>query len=216
VTGSASLARPLRRDAQANRERIVAAARAAFSEHGVDASVEEIARRAGVGIGTLYRRFPTKEDLVDAVFEDTLSAFEGAAHDALATADAWLGFCTFLERTFALHAENRGVKDVVLTSTPGRAKREAMRARMRPLIKRIVERAQAEGTLRADFRAEDVPVLFWNVARVVEATAAVAPDFWRRSLGFALDGLRAEAATPLPHPPLTRGQLEAASARRHA
>jgi AcrR family transcriptional regulator len=215
VNGPAAIARPLRRDALANRERIVAAARDAFSEHGIDVSVEEIARRAGVGMGTLYRRFPAKEDLVDAVFEDTLSACEGAAREALAADDAWLGFRTFLEQTFALHAENRGLKDI-LTRSPGRANADAMRARMRPLIRRVVERAQAEGTLRADFQPEDVPVLFWSIARVIEATAPVAPDFWRRPLAFALDGLRTGAATPLPHAALTRAQLDAASPRRRA
>jgi AcrR family transcriptional regulator len=213
VPASTSI-RPLRRDAVANRERIVAAARATFSAQGIEAPVEEIARRAGVGIGTLYRRFPTKEDLVDAVFEDTLSEFERAAEEALAAEDAWLGFRTFLERAFALHAENRGLKDVALTSAPGRVHAEAGRARMRPLIRRVVERAQAQGVLRADFRPEDVPVLFWAIARVIEATAPVAPDFWRRPLGFALDGLRADAATALPHAALTRAQLDASSARR--
>jgi AcrR family transcriptional regulator len=206
--------RALRRDAQANRDRLVAAARAAFAEHGIDAPVEDIARRAGVGIGTLYRRFPAKEDLVDAVFEETLAEFETVARDALAAPDAWTGFCAFLEGAFALHTANRGVKDVVLTRSPGRARAEAARARMRPLIRRIVERAQAEGTLRADFRPEDVPVIFWTAARVIESTEAVAPGYWRRQLGFVLDGLRAEAATPLPHGPLTRTQLDRASGRR--
>jgi AcrR family transcriptional regulator len=202
--------RPLRRDAQANRDRIVAAARAAFAEHGIDASVEEIARRAGVGMGTLYRRFPTKGDLVDAVFEETLAELGAVAREALAAADAWDGFRTFLERAFVLHVENRGLKDVVLTRAPSRAKAEAARTRLRPLIARLAARAQAEGALRSDFSPADVPVLFWSVAAVIEATGAIAPDFWRRQLGFLLDGLRAEAATPALHAPLTRGQLDRA------
>jgi AcrR family transcriptional regulator len=212
MTGTAT--RPLRRDAQANRERIVAAARAAFAAHGIDASVEDIARRAGVGIGTVYRRFPAKEDLVDAVFADTLAEMEVVAREALAAEDAWEGFCGFLERAFALHAENRGVKDVVLARAPARARAEAARARMRPLIRLLVERAQAQGALRADFAPEDVPALFWAVGRVIEASGEVAPGYWRRPLGFVLDGLRASAATPVAHAPLTRAQLERASGRR--
>lgn len=205
--------RPLRRDAQANRDRIVVAARAVFAAGGIDATVEEIARRAGVGMGTLYRRFPTKEALVDAVLEDAFGEFVRVAEESLAEEDAWAGFCSFLERALALHGADRGLKDLVATRRHGLARTEAMRARLRPLIRQLVERAQEQGTLRADFTPEDLPLVFWTGGRVIEATASVAPDFWRRYLGLLLDGLRAEAATPLPHPPLTRAQLDRATGR---
>ncbi len=206
--------RPLRRDAQANRDRIVATARAAFAAEGIDVPVEEIARRAAVGMGTLYRHFPAKEDLIDAVLEDAFAAFIGAAEQALAEEDAWAGFRGFLELVFALHAENRGLKDMIATRSHGRARAETMRRRMRPLLRRLIERAQAQGALRKDFTAEDMPLLLWTGGRVIEATAGIAPDFWRRYLGLLLDGLRADAATPLPRPPLTRAQLNRATARR--
>ena len=206
--------RPLRRDAQANRDRIVAAARDAFAAAGIEVPVEEIARRAAVGMGTLYRHFPAKEDLVDAVLEDAFAAFVSAAEQALVVDDAWAGFCGFLEQVFALHAENRGLKDVIATRAHGRARADAMRTRMRPLLRRLVERAQEQGALRSDFRAEDMPLVFWSGGRVIEATAAAAPEVWRRHLGLLLDGLRAEAATPLPHPPLTRMQLSRAAGKR--
>ena len=176
--------------------------------------VEEIARRATVGMGTLYRHFPAKEDLIDAVLEDAFAAFISAAEEALAEEDPWAGFRGFLERVFALHVENRGLKDMIATRAHGRARAEAMRRRMRPLIRRLIERAQEQGALRADFTAEDMPLLFWTGGRVIEATAAVAPELWRRHLGLLLDGLRAKAATPLPHPPLTRAQLNRATRRR--
>jgi len=206
--------RPLRRDAQANRARIVAAARAAFAADGIEVPVEEIARRAGVGMGTLYRHFSAKEDLIDAVLEDAFAAFISAAEQALAEEDAWAGLRSFLERVFALHVENRGLKDIIATRAHGRARAEAMRRRMRPLLRSLIERAQAQGALRDDFTAEDMPLLFWTGGRVIEATATIAPDFWRRYLGLLLDGLRAEAATTLPHPPLTRAQLNRATGRR--
>jgi AcrR family transcriptional regulator len=196
--------RPLRRDAQANRDRIVAAAGAAFAADGLDVPVEEIARRAGVGMGTLYRHFPAKEDLVDAVLEETFDQIVGAAEQSLTEEDAWRGFCGFLEQFFALHVKNRGLKDMLATQTHGRERADAMRARMRPLIRRLVKRAQEQGALRADFAPEDMPFVIWSVGRVIEETKAVAPELWRRHLGFLLDGLRAEAATPMPHPPLTR------------
>ena len=83
-----------------------------------------------------------------------------------------------------------------------------MRARVRPVLTRLIERAQEQGTLRADFTLEDVPLLFWTGGRVIEATSTVAPELWRRYLGLMLDGLRADSATPLPQPPLTRAQLD--------
>ena len=214
MTGSTTTKkRPLRRDAQANRERIVSAARAAFAAEGVQLPVEEIACRAGVGMGTLYRHFPAKEDLIDAVLEDAFAEFVSAAEQALVVEDAWDGFRSFLERVFELHVENRALKDIIATRSHGRARVDAMRTRMRPLVGRLVERAQEQGALRADFTAEDMPLVFWTGGRVIEVTATVAPDFWRRYLGLLLDGLRADAATALSHPPLTRTQLNRATAR---
>jgi AcrR family transcriptional regulator len=207
-------ARPLRRDAQANRERIVAAARAAFAEEGIDVPVERIARRASVGMGTLYRHFATKEDLADAVLEDAFDEFIRAAEQALAEEDAWAGFRAFLERIFALNAENRGLKDMIATREHGQARAEAMRRRMRPLVRRLIERAQEQGALRPDFTPEDMPLIFWTGGRVIDATAGIAPELWRRYLGFMLDGLRSEAASPLPHPPLTRAQWNRTAGRR--
>jgi AcrR family transcriptional regulator len=165
-------------------------------------------------MGTLYRHFPAKEDLIDAVLEDAFAAFINAAEHALAEEDAWAGFRGFLERVFALHVENRGLKDMIATRAHGKARAEAMRTRMRPLLRRLIDRAQEQGALRADFTAEDMPLVFWAGDRVIEATAAVAPEFWRRHLGLLLDGLRAETATPLPHPPLTRAQLNRVSGKR--
>src|SRR6187455_2802316 len=103
--------RPLRRDAERNRGLLVAAARDAFAADGIEVSVEEIARRAGVGVATLYRRFPTKEELIDAVLEDALGEICDAAEAALEVEDAWAGFTSFLERVFELHVRNRGIKD---------------------------------------------------------------------------------------------------------
>ena len=197
----------LRRDAQRNRERIVAGARELFADEGIGVSVEEITRRAGVGMGTLYRHFPTKEELVDAVLEEAFDAYVELAEGALEEKDRWTAFATFLEQALELHAANRGLMDVVVTSERGRDRAQAVRLRIAPLVAKLVERAQAEGTLREDLAAEDVPVVFWACARVIQATADVAPDLWRRHLALYLDGLRAATATPLPVPPLTAAQL---------
>ena len=197
MSGSSIQAGTLRRDARRNRERLVASARELFATSGLDVSVEDITHHAGLGIGTLYRHFPTKEDLVDAVLED-----------------AWDGLTGFLERALALHAANRGLKDVLATAEQGRERADAMRTRIRPLLRRLIERAHEQGDLRPDFTAEDLPLVFWTAHRVIETTASIAPDLWRRYLGLLLDGLRTEAATPLPAPPLTRAQLTRAARRR--
>jgi AcrR family transcriptional regulator len=197
----------LRSDARRNRERLVASARELFAAHGVDVPVEDITHHAGLGMGTLYRHFPTKEELLDAVLEDSFAELVQAAEEAVAADDAWAGFTGFLERALAAHALNRGLKDVLAARRQGR-RAEAMRNRMRPLLRRMIQRAQEQGTLRADFAPEDLPLVFWTADRVIDRTAAVAPDYWRRFLGLLLDGLRADAATPLPRPSLTRAQLE--------
>jgi AcrR family transcriptional regulator len=203
-----------RSDAARNRERILASARALLARDGVGASVEEITRRAGVGMGTLYRHFPTKDELIDAVLEEAFAALVRVAEAAVAEADAWRGFAGFLEQALALHAENCGLKDVLATRDRGGERARAARARMQPLLRTLIARAQAQGALRSDFTAEDVPLVFWTGGRVIEATAAIAPDYWRRYLGVLLDGLRAEAATPLPAAPLTEGQLAWTAGRR--
>jgi AcrR family transcriptional regulator len=204
----------LRSDARRNRERLVASARALFAREGVDVTVEEITHHAGVGMGTLYRHFPTKEELIDAVLEDSFAELVELAERAAAEEDAWAGFASFLEQALERHAANRGLKDVVASSGHGRQRAQAIRARIQPLLRRLVERAQAQGTLRPDFAAEDLPLVFWTASRVIEMTATVAPDHWRRYLGLVLDGLRAPAATPLPVQALTAAQLDRVAKER--
>ncbi len=196
----------LRRDARANRDRILAAARECFATDGVDAPVEAIAQRAGVGMGTLYRRFPTKDDLVEAVIEESLDAVVAAAEAALAEVDPWTGFAGFLERVLEIHAENRALREMLAGTAHGAA-RERMRKRVRPLTRELIRRAQEDGSLRADFAPEDMPLVFLTGGRVLEAARGVAPELWRRYLGLLLDGLRAEGATPLPRGPLTPTQM---------
>jgi AcrR family transcriptional regulator len=206
--------RTWRRDAQRNRDRILASARTLVARDGIDASVEEITRHAGVGMGTLYRHFPTKEELIDAVLSESTDELIALAVEAAAAEDAWLGLTAFLEQVLARHAGNRGLKDVIARSDRGREHAEAMRDRLRPLLRRMIDGAHAQGALRDDFTAEDVPVLLWATGRVIEATAEVAPEYWRRHLALTLDGLRPAAATQLPQPPLTRRQLANVRGRR--
>ena len=164
MTPGVTKAKTWRRDAQRNRDRIVASARVLIAREGIDASVEEITRHAGVGMGTLYRHFATKEELVDAVLEDALSEFVALAEQALAEEDAWTGFRLFLEQAVGLHAANRGLKDVVATREHGLKHARAMRARTRPLLRRLVERSY-------DFRPP--PRSGDEVAKLAKTNAAI-------------------------------------------
>ena len=214
MSASPAEARPLRSDAHRNRERVLASAPISLARYGAEASVEEITRRAGVGMGTLYRHFPTKEALIDAVLDDAFTDLVQIAEQAVADEDAWRGFPGFLERALALHAAHRGLKDMLVAGDHGRERTRAMRARIQPLLAELIDRAQAQGALRPDFTAPDVSLVFWASGRVIEASAAVAPEHWRRYLGFLLDGPRWGAATPLPVPPLTASHPARAAGRQ--
>jgi AcrR family transcriptional regulator len=202
----------LRRDAAANRERILDAARRLFAQQGLEASMDEVARAAGVGAGTLYRRFPTKEALLDAILGDLIDRFYAFAEEALEQEDAFSGLELLLERSVCLQLENRAFLDVLLLGLLDEPRLAEARKRVRPLIKRLVARAQEQGTLRADCVATDVTVLLWELGRVVETIGICGSDVWRRYLALMLDGLRAEAAHPLPHRAPTAAQMDQAMA----
>jgi AcrR family transcriptional regulator len=200
----------LRRDAAANRERILETARRLFADQGLETSMDEIARSAGVGPATLYRRFPTKEALLDAVLGDVLERFHGFAQEALENDDAFAGLELLLARATRLQSENRGLLDILLLRLPQEPQLAKARARFWPLVEQLVERAQQQGALRTDLAPTDITVLLWQLGRVVDTTTAYAPELWRRYLALALDGLRPQAARPLPHAPLTRREIDKA------
>jgi AcrR family transcriptional regulator len=213
---SSATEKPLRRDAERNRLRLVAAAQKLFASEGIDVTVEEITRAAGVGMGTLYRHFPTKDDLVDAALESALDTYVDLARQALGEPDGWIGLTAFLEQALALYAANRCLMEVIQTTEHGSNRARATRRLIRPLVHQLVERAQVQGTLRRDVTAEDVPVVFWATSRIIETTESIAPGHWRRHLQLLLDGLRPAAATPLPRPPLDQTQLARAAKPRRA
>jgi AcrR family transcriptional regulator len=202
---------PLRRDAQRNRDRILAATRAAFQERGLEVGVDEVARRAGVGMGTLYRHFPTKDALIDAIVDARFAELTTSAEHALVAEDAWDGFAGFLTAAVDLQRSDRGFKDAL--AAPGRDEKrvKAARRKLHDAIERLVARGREEGALRPDLAPEDVTVLLWATARVVERTADVASDQVHRFLAMHLDGLRPGAATaPVATAPLTPRQLQRA------
>lgn len=197
---------PLRADARRNLALILAAAHEVFLEQGVDGSVEEIARRAGVGVGTVYRRFPTKEDLIDAIIAEHFASLAVLMRTHLEAEDPWEGFCGMLRETLGLFAENRGFKAVVGGRFADGEHPPPMVLELLEISNEIVARAQASGDLRADFAPTDLPLIFTGAGAVMDATRDVNPRLWERYLTMVLDGLRASAATPLPVGPLTAEQ----------
>jgi AcrR family transcriptional regulator len=172
--------------------------------------MDEIARTAGVGPATLYRRFPTKEALLDAVLGDVLERFQGFAREALESDDAFTGLELLLANATQLQAQNRGLLDILVLRLPQEPQLAKARERFWPLVERLVQRAQDQGTLRTDLAPTDITVLIWQLGRVVDTTSAYAPELWRRYLALTLDGLRPQAARPLPYPPLTHRQIDKA------
>lgn len=202
--------RPLRRDAARNRERILAAAGEVFAARGLEVTLDDIAHHAGVGVGTVYRRFSDKEQLIDALFDDRMDEFVAAAEEALSIADPWLGLEGFFVGMLELQAADRGMRELAFAGRHGRERIARARERLEPLIQEVVARGQASGRLRADIGPEDVPMISKMLAQVIDIAGEVRPDLWRRYLTIVLDGLsaRRDGSTPLTVPALEHDQFE--------
>jgi AcrR family transcriptional regulator len=199
--------RPLRRDAREHREKLLATAQREFAARGVDASLEKIARDAGVAIGTLYRHFPTRLDLLMAAFKPRLREFLDGATKALEMDDPWEGFAYYLENLFRVQAGDRGFNDFLSRRFTDNAETERIHDQMCQQIGDVLARAQEAGEARPDITQADIINLIWSNGRIIDATSATAPNAWRRYLYLMLDAYRAERAHPLPEPPMTDQQL---------
>jgi AcrR family transcriptional regulator len=201
----------LRRDAERNRRQLVETATIVFAERGLEAPLDEIARRAKVGNATLYRRFPSRGHLVAAVFAGTLEEVVAATDRALAVSaqDPWAAFAEHLTFLCEVQARSRAFADLLTAMVSGVPELELLRDRAFRGLTALIDRARTAGVLRPDFQHEDVvPVLMAN-AGLVERTGATAPTAWRRQLGYTLAGLRAPADAPAEPAPDRIGILRA-------
>jgi AcrR family transcriptional regulator len=201
--------RLLRADAERNRQRILAAAAELFTERGLEPSLDDVARHAGVGVGTVYRRFPDKASLADALFDERIDALVALAEQAQAEPDAWAALVSFLERSGEMLVSNRGLRQILMFAAEGHDRGICARDRMRPAIESLIERAQADGQVRADLRPTDVPMIEFMVAAAAEYAWQVRPTVWRRYLALILDALRPASASgrPLPEPELSPDEM---------
>jgi AcrR family transcriptional regulator len=185
--------RPLRADARRNREKVLAAARAVFSEHGREAQMDDVARRAGVGVGTVYRHFPTKEALIEALMVDAFQTIADEARRALDIEDPWEAFSTVLWSGAETMSADRALSEV-FASIPG-----AMESAMPTIggltesMETIMRRAQAAGVLRPDAMIDDIPMLMCGIGSATKKEHRC-EGAWRRHLSIVLDGLRAASA----------------------
>jgi AcrR family transcriptional regulator len=187
--------RPLRADARRNRERVLEAARIAFAECGTDLAMEELARRAGVGVGTVYRHFPNKDALLDALLAEWLTQILERTQAALDRDDPWEAFRDMVRAGAEMQADDYALCDIVmsrkeLSDSPVVAE---LRTQMEAQVAETIRRAQASGEMRADFTIDDVPMLFASVAASIRLMNG--DPAWRRQLEFTLDGLRASSAS---------------------
>jgi AcrR family transcriptional regulator len=203
--------KPLRVDAERNRQRILDAARELFAERGLGVTLNDIAHHAGVGVGTVYRRFPDKTKLIDDLFEQRIEDLVGFMDQAVADPDPWHGITVFLERALELQASDRGVKELLTGMPDGLQRLSRIRDRLFPLGAEVVRRAQESGQLRQDIEPQDLPIVQLMITTLIDAARDVDPDLWRRYLQIVLRGLSAQ---PELEPPLEQLALRVGDVAR--
>ena len=202
--------RPLRRDAERNRQRILAAAAEVFTERGLDVSLDEVARQAGVGVGTVYRRFADKDELIDTLFIGYVNNMAAIAERALEMPDPEEALYWFFEQWIEALATNRGLRQLLMFATYAGDRVSYARTRFAPLVNEIVTRAQATGRVRQDLYGTDIPFIGLMLSSAAEYAQQMRPDIWRRYLTLLIDGIYSSRGetTPLPVSPLSPLEME--------
>ncbi len=211
MTTRRSSKRPLRADAARNQARILGAAREVFGARGLDVSLDDIARHAGLGVATVYRRFPDRESLVAALFELELRRTVERARAALAVADPWEAFETLLKSIFCAVAEDKGMRQALLSSRYGLGTATSTRRELIDLLALVIQRAQDDGSLRAEIAARDIPPMMLMIGVVADFTSNANPGLWERYCTLLIDGLSArQRPSALTPDPLSEIQMELA------
>lgn len=198
----------MRRDAELNRERILVAARALIDEHGLDISHDLIARAAQVGVGTVYRRFPTLAALFDELFYEELQVLVATAEAAGELEDPWAAIRQFMQRSFEQQAANRGLSELLIGHRGGTELARHAQSQIEPVVTRLVAQAHAAGRLRADIGPTDFPMIVEMINAVIAASRHEAPDLWRRYLAVILDGIATGRRRGLPGEPPSSEKIE--------
>jgi AcrR family transcriptional regulator len=207
---TAPAVRPLRKDAVRNRELLIEAAREVFARRGIEASLDDVAHLAGLGVGTAYRHFANKHELLVAMISEIIDSVVAESERAATIEDPWQALVAFLEASLALQARDRGLREVMLgIYDPDQLER--IHERLSPPLNEIVRRAKRAGVVRKDFEPSDVGMLIAMVCAVTEVAGETEPDLWRRYLGIVLDGIK-PGGDKLPVPALDEPTLMQAMA----
>ena len=192
--------RTLRADARRNHEAVLEAARQGFAERGLDCQMEDIARSAGVGVGTVYRHFPNKEKLLDALIEDRFERLAERTAEALERDDPWEAWCEVMRWSAKLQADDRGLSEL-LASRPLVGEAAATKAGLVELSDKLMRKAKRAGKMRKDLMVEDIPTMICGLSAVTGAAdGSLSAMNWERFLEVMLDGMRAPGSAKLPPP----------------
>jgi AcrR family transcriptional regulator len=194
-----NLDRVLRADARRNHQAVIDAAKKLFADQGLDAQMPDVAKAAKVGVGTVYRHFPTKDDLIAALAAERFERLAEKAREGIEAEDAWEGLCNFIRFSAELQADDRGLCEV-MGSRPEVMDASAFAVGLDQLCDKLVKRAQRSGELRRDLDWEDIPMIACGLGRITQATAGPAIGRWPRLVEIILDGLRAPGSSKLPKP----------------
>jgi len=211
VGASEDTCRPLRKDAERNRKRVLEAARELFASKGLEPNLNDVAHHAGVGVGTVYRRFASKEELLEAIFADGLDQLADLAESALHQEDSWRGFAWYVEQMCELLATDRGLREIAFSKAYGGDRVKCGQERLIPVLRKLVERARADGQLRPDLSHTDMPIFGLLAGTVSEFAGHVDAELWRRYVGLLLDGMRCRGdQPPLPVAALDEDEVDVA------
>ena len=193
----ASAGRTLRADARRNRQAVIDAAKKLFADGGLDVQMPDVAKSANVGVGTVYRHFATKDDLIAALVAERFARLAQKAREALEFEDAWEGISEVIRFAAQIQADDRGLCEVI-GSRPELMDAAARAAGLPKLTDELVRRAQRSGELRGDLSWEDIPMIACGLGSVIHARVGPGAGRWPRLVEIILDGLRAPGSAKLP------------------
>jgi AcrR family transcriptional regulator len=191
--------RVLRADARRNREAVIAAAKKLFADEGLNAQMPDVAKVAKVGVGTVYRHFPTKEELIAALAAERFERLAEKARESIEAEDPWEGLCDFIRFSAQIQADDRGLCEV-MGSRPEVMSASAYAVGLDELCDQLVKRAQRSGDLRKDLDWEDIPMIACSLGRITPAEQGPAVGRWPRLVEIIIDGLHAPGSAKLPKP----------------
>jgi AcrR family transcriptional regulator len=211
MTEPVTASRPMRKDAARNRELLIEAAREVFARRGLEASLDDVAHHAGLGVGTAYRHFANKYELASALMQQTIDKIVASAEQAVLVEDPWQGLVDFLESALVVQAADRGLREVLM-GVHDPEKMEQVHDRIAGPLNELMRRAQRAGVVRADADPTDLGFVIGMLCSVADMAGEDSPDLWRRYLSLCLDGLR-PSTSPLGVAALSEAEFRTAMAK---